>query len=384
MGKIAPGPDASDVVNPIASYGNKDFLRACERAAVLRAGDGQPPIPAVNVVCAPLAQYCLLGMLCAGMEAGSAAKQELSKALFLENFGTEDPESKMQDFFHLVSENISESRGMHMHASLWVDGVLPEFEKTLQSFWAEVCHLRDYTVVNRLVSGHTQGMIPNLLSRNHHAFLFLAVNCYKGVWREMLDPGDTYIVEFVGYPGGPDQTASFMYTKRKMQFASFEYSQAVLKPYDDNFVAVFVKPTIATERGMRDAIYEVCSKGSYMLDVLSEEPMRLMSLSMPKLKLRYTSDLEENCRALGITSIFETKSMGMALEAEYNGLVSAMPVHVYMEMDEKGTSFAAAAAAGGTRGGGPPSFVLNHPFVLCLFHATSKTPLMLAQIHSVV
>ena len=55
-----------------------------------------------------------------------------------------------------------------------------------------------------------------------------------------------------------------------------------------------------------------------------------------------------------------------------------------MEMDEKGTSFAAAAAAGGTRGGGPPLFVLNHPFVLCLFHATSKTPLMLAQIHSVV
>jgi len=88
MGKIAPGPDASDVVNPIASYGNKAFLRACERAAVLRVGDGLSPSPAVNVVCAPFSEYCLLGMLCAGTEACSAAKEQLSKALFLENFST--------------------------------------------------------------------------------------------------------------------------------------------------------------------------------------------------------------------------------------------------------------------------------------------------------
>jgi len=61
-----------------------------------------------------------------------------------------------------------------------------------------------------------------------------------------------------------------------------------------------------------------------------------------------------------------------------------MPVQVRMEMDEKGVRFAAAAAAGGTRGGGPPSLVLDSPFVLCLFHAPSKTPLLLAQIHSVL
>jgi len=251
MGKIAPFADASHVINPIASYGNKAFFHACERAAAGRVG--APPIPAANVVCAPMAEYCLLGMLCAGTEAGSAAKKELSKALCLENFSPTDSEGKMYKFFHLVSENISESRGMHMHASLWADGVLPEFEKTLQSFWAEVCHLRDYTVINRLVSGHTQGMIPNLLSRNHDAFLFLAVNCYKGVRREMLDPGDTYLGEFVGYGGGQNETASFMHTIRKMQFVELEYSKAVLLPYDSNFIAVFVMPKEASEVGMRNA-----------------------------------------------------------------------------------------------------------------------------------
>ena len=215
---------------------------------------------------------------------------------------------------------------MHMHTSLWADGVLPEFEKTLQSFWAEACHPRDYTVINRIVSGHTQGMIPHLLSRNHDAFLFVAANCFMCKWRAMMDPDDTYLGEFVRYQGGPNQTASFMRTQRKLQFASFEHSEAVLKPYDDNFVALFVKPNVASEVGMRDTKYEMCSIGSGLLDVLTEALMRLMSLSMPKLTLKYTGDLEESCHALGIAAIFETKAMGMALDAEHNSLVSAMPV----------------------------------------------------------
>ena len=109
----------------------------------------------------------------------------------------------------------------------------------------------------------------------------------------------------------------------------------------------------------------------------------ISSLTVPKFTLNYSSDLEQSCRALGISSLFETKVMTMALDPDHDGLVTSMPIKVCMKMDEEGTTFAAAAAAGGTRGSGPPSFMLNSPFVLCIFHMPSKTPLLLAQIHKV-
>jgi len=263
--------------------------------------------------------------------------------------------------------------------------VLPEFEEKLRKFWAVVCKPRDHQEINRIVSAHTKGMIPDLLSRNHECFLFLSVMYYEGSWLEQMNPNDTYLGDFIGYNGAPSQPVLFMHIQSKMKSCKLEYSKAVLKPYTDKFVAVFVQPNQASEQGMREALYELSTFGSGegVLNVLLESPSLMLDLSMPKMTVQYTGDLEESCRQLGISAVFETQAMTMALEAGSNGVVSAMPVQVRFEMDEKGVRCAAAAAAGGTRGGGPPSVVLDKPFILCLFHAPSKTPLLLAQIHSV-
>ena len=85
----------------------------------------------------------------------------------------------------------------------------------------------------------------------------------------------------------------------KLQSAELRNCRAFLKRYDNNFVAVFLKPNDGSEEGMRDTMHEMCIIDSVeRLLVLTKAPLKKMSLSMPKFTLKYMGDLEQSCNAI--------------------------------------------------------------------------------------
>lgn len=383
-------------INPIACYGSVAFHKACQQSL---PSPSDSPMP--NVVCAPLAEFTLLSMLCAGTQLFSDAKGEMIRALcylLLKSGPTYGPdvdtelsnarlEHRAQHMLRLVTENILEDGQVKLNVSLWANHVLSGYQMAAETFYkCEVHPLHDKRHINNHVSACTNGMITDLLVDEPVKFAFLTVMFFAGKWKVAFNPALTYQDYFYPYHNDDPQPCSFMCVQTEVRAATFEFSMAFVLPYEQNFVAVYVVPLVATEEGMENCMREVCTGfGEGLLDAVLKEDLETYRIEVPKMTLRYKDDLEHRCRDMGMRNIFDEFALTMALDDESLGIVTKLPLDVCLDVKESGTEMAVAVAATQTRSCAPlpPLVKVCAPFVMSIFHVNSKTPLMFAQIHDV-
>jgi len=322
-----------------------------------------------NIVISPVSIFTAMGMVGLGSEGNT--KQE-----FLNVFGDEYQQHAV---WQVKALERMQSQITVANAIFQTGDVLEKFKKDLKdSYKAEIRDDMTKDAINTWCFEKTNNKIKEIiqedLDSNTIAVIVSAIYL-NAKWKESFDRTLLRTGKFNHGIGEYDVT--YMKKKSIMNYLDDSLFQAVGLPYEGDLEMVVVLPKPSSS--LAAVIYKFASDGQIGLENFKSEEV---SLSLPKMKLSFRTEMAAVLRKLGLVDAF---TLGASFPRISNTQVYISNVYhkVIMNVDEDGTEAAAATGAEVDAKGGSPAvsktMEVNRPFLVIL-RTTSGHPVFMASV----
>ena len=234
--------------------------------------------------------------------------------------------------------------------------------------------------VNRWVSEHTDGMIPEILTQNlesHIALLLVNAVYLENAFQSPFSANATGQWDFTAADGTVTST-DFMRQTADLPYCSADGVTGAVLPYDDGRLAFVV---LLPEAGLDSWLAELDGEALTAL-IASAQETRLF-LSMPKFTAAWSGQLNEALSAMGLAVAFDQNRADLSRMGERNGNFFYLDFVIQsarLEVNEEGTRAAAATivAPGDSAAPLPPAeLILDRPFLYAIWDLEAQIPLFL-------
>ena len=354
-----------------------------------------------NVFLSPLSVSIVSAML-----ANGANGETLSQ--ILQTIGAGDyAVADLNDYSKNLLENLpylDKYTDMNIANAIWVDDALTlkePFRQTGKQYFKatiETSDLQDPAIVNTVNSWadkNTKGLIKEVVTErdfNEATRMVLANALYfKSKWQEKFNKTDTRKQDFTLSNGSTVQVDMMQQTKELRVMPAWpmahyygpDVPDIPIAPYDARMLRMYFKD----KAYCMDIVLprEGLSCDDYLADLSMDKLAELEGLmdnydvevQMPKFKLDYRRDLEDDMKALGMTDVFDNLRADLTDLATYNVLdvdadlfLDKLFQKTYLEVDEEGAKAAAVTIGIVADKAAPPMsiepFIVDRPFLLLI------------------
>ncbi|MGH7670387.1 MAG: serpin family protein [Gemmatimonadaceae bacterium] len=345
--------------------------------------------PDSNVFLSPLSASMSLGMALNG--AADSTYDQMRSALQFGNATQHNIDAGYQSLIALLT-SLDPGVQMQVANSVWYEQTFPFYQSfldTARTYFGATVQPLDFSdvtaslaAINGWVNTQTHGKIPTILNSiapNEVMFLINAVY-FKGSWRQRFDSALTEQGAFTPAVGAPQQVW-LMHRVVTMSYAEGDAYQAVDLAYGDSaFTMTVLLPKPGTSV---DALADSLTP-QFWAALTSNLHNQDVDLTLPRLQLTYTRQLNDDLAALGMRSAFVPNVADFTrMSSEGQRLyISRVDQKAFVNVDESGTEAAAATATGV----GPTSIEVpvpmhvDRPYLFVIRERLSGTLLFMAKI----
>jgi len=338
-----------------------------------------------NAFTSPLSASMALGMTMNGA-AGSTYTQ-MRSALAFGNATDADINASYKSLITLL-RGLDPSVDFRIANSIWYRTGFPFnqsfLDVTKSAFDATVTGL-DFaspaavTTINDWVSTATAAKIPTIIDRIDGDQVMFLINAiyFKASWREKFNVAETKDDVFHGIAG--DQPMKLMHRFGQVSVLYTPQVTVVDLPYGNSAYSMTI---LLPNQGTIDQLAASLQSSTWttwmgQLHELSTD------ISMPRLKLEWQRDLNEDLKAMGMHDAFVaggadftrmSTSMGRGL------YIDRVKQKTYVDINEEGTEAAAVTSVGIVAVSAPPSLRVDRPFIFVIRERLSGTIIFMGKI----
>ena len=244
--------------------------------------------------------------------------------------------------------------------------------------------------INRWVSEHTKGMIPEIVDQVPEDALLYLVNAlaFDAHWQSPFASCATMEGTFT-QEDGTEETADFMHGD-EYAYLEGETVTGFVKDYQEGgyaFAALLPKEGVTVAEAL-DSL-----SGESLVSLLENVSGEEVIIALPKFTTDYAAGLEEILPALGMTDAFDPAladftAMGSAADEGPKLYISRVLHKTHLEVDEDGTKAASATAveveetAAAPETEPPKQVILDRPFLYLIVDTENNVPVFLGTVMS--
>lgn len=347
-----------------------------------------------NLFFSPISIFIAVGMLYDGAKGKTAS--ELRKALGFEKreLSNEDIDST---FNYLLTKVFAPTENYTLTTAnaILVDkrlNVLAEYKDKMQNYFQAKIEDVDFLTersqvqqfINNWVNLKTNGKIPKLVENLSPDTIMALLNAvyFKGSWKIPFNSLNTKPDVFYncGLKSGAKMVPT-MHMKSRVLYASSPDWEIVELPYIGGNLSMMI---VLPEEQTRIECLENSLTVQQIIEVREKLRFTTVSISLPKLRIESSLDLNKPLISMGFHNIFR--------EADFSGMVEGLDVRVskvihkaLVEITEEGTE---AAGVTGVfivpmRASWPKHFKVNRPFLFTIIDTKSNSMLFVGRVMTV-
>ena len=319
-----------------------------------------------NIFISPVSIALALQMTYNG--ATGTVGEGMAKALGLEEISLEDLNLANARLFSML-ESPNRRVELNIANSVWTDWKLKsDFEKTMGVSYRAKFGPLEVDAINSWVDEQTKGKIKKIVGQIEPDEFLILVNAiyFKGKWESRFEERFTEDMPFLTSSGKEKMTPT-MYQKSKFPCMQDMGVEAIRLPYAGGRLSmyIFVPHSLASFHESLNAE----NWDRWMTQFESEEDV---DVYLPKFKLEYEKELDDQLKAMGMREAFEGRDFANMIEGG-GAWISKVNHKAVVEVNEEGTEAAAATSVGVFAGG--DLFMVDRPFFFTI--RDEKTGLIL-------
>lgn len=338
-------------------------------------------MPGENTLVSPLSVVSALAMTAQGADGETLSQMESVLGLPVDVLGP-----LLRDYRELLDLTVSK---VSLANSIWFRDdpdltVEQSFLQTNADYFAADVYKAPFdgsTVqdINRWVSGHTDGMIQDVLSEIPEAAMLYLVNAlaFDGQWQQIYQPYQVQEETFTTESGQARQ-AQLMYAEEH-RYVCDDQAEGFVKYYkggDCAFVALLPR------EGLSVADYVSGLTGQGLHQLLTSVQDTLVETALPQFETGSSMELQEVLAAMGMPDAFDVGKADFSRMGHYTGgnlLLSRVLHKTYIRVDTEGTQAGAATVVEAAAGAAPMEeepkrVILDRPFVYMLIDCETNIP----------
>ena len=337
-----------------------------------------------NTLVSPFSVLCTLAMAANGAKGETLAQIE---EVLGADIGT------WNDSLGYYASHLPEGDGYRMNTanSIWLkeDGkftVEPEFLQTNGTYYGVGVYQAPFdkktcNAINEWVSGHTDGMVRELVNQISEDAAMYLVNAvaFDAQWQSVYYEHSVRQGVFTG-EDGIQKDVPLMYGS-EYQYLEDDHAQGFLKYYEGGKYAF---AALLPEEGTTVADYVDSLTGERLLHILNHPEVIKVYTAIPKFESSYSVEMGSILGKMGMTDAFDAEKAdfsGIGSYEEKNLFISRVLHKTYIGVNEQGTKAGAAtaveAAAGAVEEAETRTVYLNRPFVYMIVDCETGLPLFL-------
>ncbi|VVC02718.1 Serpin (serine protease inhibitor) [Candidatus Bilamarchaeum dharawalense] len=304
--------------------------------------------PGKNLFISPSSISFALGMV----HSGAAGQTEIDMAKVLSIQTIDQPDLANFNLIKALGED--KSVELSIADSIWLDdgfSIKPDYQKNMEKYYlarisnVDFSNPQSATTVNGWVSDNTRGKITKIIDPPLDGVEAILINAvyFKGKWTSPFNASLTTNRTFT-FSDGQTKQIAMMQKKSSFDYLENDQFQAVRLPYGNQSLAMYVflpkQPLIGSQK-IEDFVQNMDSaKWNDWLGSFSHESGTVI---LPKFKMEYSTELDEQLKQLGMASAFSDNAdfSNMAIEPVK---ISRVIHKTYIETNEEGSEAAAVTA----------------------------------------
>ncbi len=350
--------------------------------------------PNKNILVSPLSASLALCMLNNG--ANGPTHDEIQQALGFGDFTREE----MNSYFKKIIESLKdleEDVTFETANSIWIDHLFPvlaPFINVNQEYYDAEVRNEDFNnpetlkLINNWCSEKTHGKIPEILNNIDASSVMYLINAlyFKGVWGILFDKDHTRESSFNNLNGSIVNIPMMNKRETSVQYTYNEQCVMAEVPYGlGAFSMVFLLPKEDTSLSQIVEVLDV----SYWLNLQSTMWPRNTNLKIPRFKVEYERDINDDLKSLGMNTMFSDADADFSLINDTDPIfVSLVKQKTNINVNEEGSEATAVTIIGmvGASGIGPQyqDFFLDKPFLYFIKEQSTGAILFMGQINNLL
>ena len=340
-----------------------------------------------NVLTSPFSAFAALSMTANG--ASGTTLSQMTEMLGT----TPDQLDQLNQTNAKWIKTLTSSRGVKLEIAnaIYSDKDAPfkqPFITLCQTKYSAEAHSEDFsnrdtiTVINKWCSDKTHGKITRMLERLKKGDKMVLLNAiyFNGTWDEKFDKSATKDDHFKGL-SGEDIPVKMMHQRLNTGYYKGQNFSAASLDYEGRKQRLYI---FLPNAGVKIDAFEAQFTAENWKTWTQNFDSRLVTLSMPRFKIEYASELKETLKSLGMRSAF-TEDADFTKILAANGFIVQVLQKTYMDVNEEGTEAAAVTEIGPLEftSAAPPSpatFRVDRPFVVALVDAMTDQILFLGTV----
>ncbi|HVN59136.1 MAG TPA: serpin family protein [Bacteroidales bacterium] len=336
-----------------------------------------------NVIFSPLSISYALSMTANG--AAGLTRDSILKALGLSELGIDDLDKSYKDLTSALL-GVDSRVKMEIANSVWENKDYPAkqaFKDILAAYFNAESSAVDFSdpstvnLVNNWISGHTNGLIRNMIDQLNSDDIMLLINAiyFKGKWKVQFDASNTTTRSFT-LPGSSTIDVPTMSVENNFKVYMGENEGVIELPYGQgNFVMDIVLPASNNPNSLTAARF------SSLLSLMHGQKVKLY---LPKFKYAFKEDVSDILKNLGMGIAFSDSADFSNIMDQLQLQISRVLHQAFIETNEEGTEAAAATVVeiiatsiGPTE---PLVFNIDHQFTYVIREVTTNTILFMGRV----
>ncbi|MDR1003880.1 MAG: serpin family protein [Prevotellaceae bacterium] len=326
--------------------------------------------PKTNFFVSPLSVSLCLSMVANGADGNTLAEMLNALGFYADTYTIDDMNSYHKKLVDALLDLDNTTR-LAIANSIWLKEGFDVYDDFIhvnkQMYRAQVSEL-DFNspdavgTINRWCADNTNGLIKKVLqeiSENARMYLINALY-FKGIWKHQFKKSDTREEPFTN-ADGTQSTVNMMHQANDFTYYADDDLTMVNLPYGNGAFSMVV---MLPEKGRS---LDECIAA---LDAERWNEARFFShpvdLKLPRFKLEYEKELNEDMRALGMKEAFDPLKADFSKMAAQPLFLNILKQLTYVNVDEEGTEAAAVTVAGvgvtSVGPGEPVQFYADRPF----------------------
>lgn len=342
-----------------------------------------------NMLISPLSASQALGMVINGVD--SQTLEEMKTALGFKSYTVEDVNKFYEKLIHglLTTDPSTELTLAH---SIWIDQKSTVFDSFIRinqaTFDAEITRLdfmdpSSVDKINQWCEDKTNNRIKKMIAQLAPDDYMILINAlfFKGEWVTKFEKEETFKTNFTNGNSSTSKVDMMAYTNQTAYFDNLDVQIAELPYGNKAFSMVILLPK---ENASIQQIEELLTAEQWDEWMQQLQNNSLLDVRLPKFKLEYERELNDDLKALGIQEAFSSWGNFSKMSPD-NLYIGKVKQKTFIEVDEEGTEAAAVTTVGIAITSLPDTpqaidFYVNRPFIYVIKEKSTNSILFIGKI----